>query len=46
MVKKPLCDLSSFTTALAGVGVNPVMTASIPLTERVPVAYKFENAGI
>jgi hypothetical protein len=31
------------TTARAGVGVNPVITASMPLTDRVPVAYKFLN---
>ena len=37
-------NLSNLTTDLAGVGVNPVITASIPLTERVPVAYKFLKA--
>ena len=44
IVKKPVCDLSNLTTALAGVGVKPVITASIPRTERVPVAYKFLKA--
>ena len=42
-MKKPFCALFNFTTARAGVGVNPAVTASIPRTERVPVAYKFSN---
>ncbi len=38
MVKKLVWLLPSLTTAWAGVGVKPVSTASMPRTERVPVA--------
>ena len=38
-VAKSRCDFDSFTTLSAGVGGNPATTASMPRTERVPVAY-------
>ena len=49
MVKKSVWLFPNLTTERAGVGENPVVTASIPRTDRVPVAYirvKFQLSSI
>lgn len=38
MVKKSRCDRASLTVLTADVGGYPATTASMPRTERVPVA--------